>query len=204
MTPRLADTRDLSALVDVLSQAFADDPVLTWSFGPNVSVATIFREMIAGCYLRLGFAHMVDGAAASLWLPSGRTPHLPAHRELRIGLTALRSGGLSALRRALKVAGIVERSHPKTPHYYLFAIGVSPDRQGQGLGRRLLLEGLAMADQDRAPVYLENSRPRNARFYESCGFRAREPIALPEGAPPLIPMWREGRRGLTGVRNGTP
>lgn len=191
--PRLAGDGDADALAAILAAAFSDDPVLTWSLGSSEPIETIFREMIAGCYLKTGFAHIVDGAAASLWLPTGGGSHLPVSRQIRIGWKVLRAGGFAALRRALGVERIVERSHPKAPHYYLFAVGVLPGHQGRGLGRRIIGEGLAMAHADGAPVYLENSRPRNTPLYEALGFRACAALPLPPGAPPLIAMWRDAR-----------
>lgn len=192
-TPRIAGDGDAVALASILTAAFSDDPVMLWSLGSSEPTQAIFREMIAGCYLKTGFAHIIDGTAASLWLPSGRRPHLPVSREMRISWEVLRSGGFGALRRALSAARIVERSHPQAPHYYLFAVGVLPGQQGQGLGRRIIGEGLAVADRHNAPVYLENSRPRNAPLYEALGFRKRAAIPLPKGAPPLVPMWRDAR-----------
>ncbi len=178
----------------MLSGAFADDPVMNWAFGSTKPVETLFREMISGCYLRHGFAHIVDGAAATLWLPCGQAPKVNFIRELRIAGSILAGGGIGAVRRSLSLADAVERSHPETPHYYLFAVGVAPDRQGRGLGRRIIAEGLAQADRHGAPAYLENSRARNTPLYESLGFCVRGDIPMPEGAPPLLPMWRD-RRG---------
>ena len=76
------------------------------------------------------------------------------------------------------------------PHYYLFAVGVRKGAQGKGLGGRLIREGLARADAEGAPAYLENSNPKNTPLYERLGFRPTAPLPLPDGAPPLLGMLR--------------
>ncbi|MEO1014133.1 MAG: GNAT family N-acetyltransferase [Pseudomonadota bacterium] len=192
-SPRPATADDADAVRDILTAAFADDPVMSWCFGAKRPIGTLFREMVAGCYLRRGFAHIIDEDAATLWLPCGQAPKLNAFREMRIAGAILASGGFSAVRRSFRLADAVENSHPATPHYYLFAVGVRTEMQGRGLGRRVIQEGLALADRDGAPAYLENSRARNAPLYQSLGFRKCGDIPLPEGAPPLAPMWRDAR-----------
>ena len=41
-------------------------------------------------------------------------------------------------------------------------------------------------------AYVESSNPKNATFYERGGFVAPKNIA-PDGAPPLIAMWRDAK-----------
>ena len=188
---RDAGLEDAEELTRIITSAFSNDPIMNWAFGSNQPIQTVFREMINGCYLKNGFAHIIDGAAATLWLSSGEIPKLPFPGEMRIAFDVLRAGGFNAVRRGLAFNSAVERSHPRSDHYYLFAVGVLPSKQGQGLGRQIISDGLALADKERAPVYLENSRAENLPLYRSLGFRERGNIKLPIGAPPLIPMWRE-------------
>ena len=60
--------------------------------------------------------------------------------------------------------------HPTEPHWYLPWMGVVPEAQGMGIGGALLHEGLARADADRLPVYLEATTRRSAAFYARHGF----------------------------------
>ena len=87
------------------------------------------------------------------------------------------------------MADAMEKNHPHEKHFYLAFIGVAPRLQGLGLGGAMLEANLKRIDADRAPAYLENSNPKNARLYERHGFVARKNIA-PREAPPLIGMWR--------------
>ena len=85
---------------------------------------------------------------------------------------------------------MLEKHHPKAPHYYLFAVGVTPEAQGKGLGGAILREGLKRADEAGAMAYLENSNPKNTLLYERLGFRVTAPLPLPKDAPPLLSMLR--------------
>jgi GNAT superfamily N-acetyltransferase len=86
----------------------------------------------------------------------------------------------------------VEHAHPTEPHWYLAILGVRPERTGRGLGGALLEPGLARADAEGMPSYLENSNPRNVPFYERHGFDVVAEHWLPNG-PVLTYMWRPAR-----------
>jgi ribosomal protein S18 acetylase RimI-like enzyme len=77
-------------------------------------------------------------------------------------------------------------------HFYLFFIAVDLPFQGMGLGSAILDATLKRIEETGMPAYLENSNLRNTRLYERAGFVAKKNI-FPEGAPPLIPMWRTAR-----------
>ncbi|GAA1295181.1 hypothetical protein GCM10009609_75800 [Pseudonocardia aurantiaca] len=84
----------------------------------------------------------------------------------------------------------ISRRHAKDTSHLAF-LGVHPDRQGGGLGGRLLAERLARADADGLPAYLEASSARSVPLYERHGFRLLgDPVSLPDG-PSVQPMWRE-------------
>jgi ribosomal protein S18 acetylase RimI-like enzyme len=84
-----------------------------------------------------------------------------------------------------------DRYHPKTPHYYLFAIGVRPDCKGQGIGTQLISHLLRQCDAQGMPAYLENSKEENLAFYEGHGFKVQQQIRFAKSAPPVWLMWRE-------------
>jgi GNAT superfamily N-acetyltransferase len=87
------------------------------------------------------------------------------------------------------ISGAMEKNHPRERHFYLFFMAVAPRFQGMGLGAAILEATLKRVDNAGMPAYLENSNPRNTRLYERAGFAAQKNIS-PEGAPPLIAMWR--------------
>jgi ribosomal protein S18 acetylase RimI-like enzyme len=62
---------------------------------------------------------------------------------------------------------------------------VDPAYRGRGLGSALLAHGLAVADQDGLPAYLEATSEDNRRLYERHGFTVIGKIQY--GTSP--PMW---------------
>jgi ribosomal protein S18 acetylase RimI-like enzyme len=87
------------------------------------------------------------------------------------------------------------RVHPKTPNWYLYAIGVDPACQGQGFGGALLRSRLERVDQEGAAAYLESSKHENIPLYEHFGFQVAEVPPLPDGAPVVSPMSRPATDG---------
>lgn len=192
---RTAHMGDADEIADILAEAFSDDPVMTWTVGDARPIRTLFIELARGVYLKNGFAHLVEGAAATLWLPAGAPYAVPFRNELRIAGAVLRHGGFGAVRRSFAAVDVMEKHHPQAPHYYLFAVGVRKIAQGRGLGGAVLREGLRKADEEGAPSYLENSNPKNTPLYERLGFRALAPLPLPAAAPPLLAMARPAGGG---------
>jgi GNAT superfamily N-acetyltransferase len=133
---------------------------------------------------------------AAVWLPPRAYPwsltrKLRAARAfLPVLLAAPRS--LPAL---MRLGANVERAFPDAPVWYLEVVGIRPGAQRRGIGTRLLQPGLARADADRLPCYLETPRPENIPFYERLGFRVeREGIELLPGGPTHWTMARKPAR----------
>jgi ribosomal protein S18 acetylase RimI-like enzyme len=125
-----------------------------------------------GAALWLAPGQEVDGAAVSAWLeatiPADRLESLAAGMEIQGGF------------------------HPSEPHWYVPWVGIRPEAQGRGIGAALLLRGLARADGDGLPAYLEATNRRNAALYARHGFEALGVVDAP-GYPEIIPMWRPAR-----------
>ena len=72
------------------------------------------------------------------------------------------------------------RRHAPGLHFYLAALGVEPERQGEGIGTALVQPALAMADADGIAAYLETATGRNVLLYERLGFTVVEELTLPD------------------------
>lgn len=188
-----ADTRSAAAS---LGDAFADDPMMGWmgKFTEDVGRMTVMAKSAITNRFRKPTPLMFTtegNEAAALWNAPGEADLSPMEL-LRAGPAVVRSFRFGLLR-TLSVLQIMEDAHPKEDHYYLFMVGVRRDRQGSGLGSAVLTPMLERCDAEGMPAYLENSKPKNEPFYARHGFVARDPLPLPEGAPLVIPMWREPR-----------
>src|SRR5205814_750721 len=72
--------------------------------------------------------------------------------------------GVGPLWRFLRMGSALEAKHHALcpePHRYLYFLGVDPPHQRKGLGGELLRPGLAQADRDGLPCYLETGKESN-------------------------------------------
>ncbi|MEM9745743.1 MAG: GNAT family N-acetyltransferase [Actinomycetota bacterium] len=196
MSPRPLERSDSHAAATALADAFAEDPAMCWAGGfddGSTRLAPMWRAAIARRFRHPEPVMWVtdDIGAVALW-------DAPGYHAYTAG-DALRSlpGIVRSFRwgvgRLVRLGNAMEAAHPSEPHYYLLAVGARRDRQGQGLGSTVLRPVLDRCDEEGVPAYLENSNPRNEPFYARHGFEARDPLDLPEGAPPIVPMWRAPR-----------
>lgn len=178
----------------VVAKSFADDPVNLWAFNGAAAMRPAFTAMAKHCYLKRGFGHITnDGLAGTLWLPPEDSKSYGFLGNLALATVILKHSGPTALKRGMALDRILTDKHPKKPHFYLFAIAVDPELQGQGVGSRLMKQALTQVDAAHMPAFLENSKPRNTPFYERHGFRVMEEIVPVPGCPPMWLMWREAR-----------
>lgn len=188
-------------LADVLAKAFFDDPPFVWMLPDEKTRLArnrgVFSTVLRAEALRHGAVDVAwDGGSGrivggAIWFPPGTWPS-PAFQQI----LAL-PGYARALRRRLgptsSLVTAMLRVHPTTPHWYLYAIGVDPAHQGEGVGSALLRCRLKRVDQEGMAAYLESSKPENIPLYEHFGFEPREVPPLPFGAPVVTPMSRPAR-----------
>ena len=94
-----------------------------------------------------------------------------------------------------KWGSIWAKHHPDKPHCHLEAIGVLPERQGQGVGSLLLKHFCAYVDELKQAAYLEADQPKNVRFYERFGFNVVE-----EASVLSLPNWFMWRDAVSSKR----
>jgi GNAT superfamily N-acetyltransferase len=184
-------------VVSVLARAFYPDPVFSFFARDRLHeyslLASIFQAFVADTkgfdttWVAEAGDQIVGGA---VWLPPAGMPR-GARREIMLNV---RTGRVLARARN-RVAGFklldkMDRLHPHDPHWYLMLLGTDPLVQGKGVGGRLLQEGLARADADGLPCYLETQKEENLAFYGRHGFVARNTIEV-RGAPTVWTMQRE-------------
>ena len=79
--------------------------------------------------------------------------------------------------------------------WYLSILGVSPDQQGQGLGRALLNPVLDEADKAGVASYLTTFTPRNIPFYERQGYVQAATLPEPVTGSPFTVLVRQPNGG---------
>ena len=102
--------------------------------------------------------------------------------------------GLHRLLRFVRVDQEMRKRHPHERHWYLWFLGVEPERQGQGLGSTLLKSLSAKAEADGAPCWLETDKATNVGIYRHHGYVVEsEEVLLPETV--ALRMWFMKRSG---------
>ena len=180
---------------EALSRAFQDDPMWSCVLPDAETRADAFRPMWDAL---IGFSRVygevyttVDGEGAVCWIAPGNTK-MTLWKLIRTDFRLPRSIlalPKDARGRFFALMRFIDGHHKelmKRPHWHLWALGVEPNVQGQGIGGRLLEPVLKVADEGGMPCYLETQTERNVSFYRKRGFETvceeHEPVCG-------LPIW---------------
>ncbi len=209
LTITLVKTEQKMAAARTLALAFTHDPlmqfaipdaaarpgILAWLFGTVVHYCILYGTVYA--------TPALDGVAC--WLPPGKTTLTPVGIA-RAGMMAMGFKlGRSAAWRFLANLRYTDHLHGQlipAPHWYLWAIGVDPACQGQGIGKKLVAHGLENPDKEAMPCYLETHNPKNVAFYRKFGFKVASDGVIPKRDLRVWAMVRQPSPSAT-CRRGT-
>ena len=196
---RAATRNDAPAIVATLAHAFDRDPAFNYGIrdddkrarAQQLAWSTLFAR-----FIRYELSFVVnEGQGVALWCKHTQVVET-WWRELMLLPAYIRCCGLDRTPRVITAFERMKAKHPKPAHLYLFALGVAPEAQGQGLGSRLLAHTLESCDRTQMPAYLEATTPVNKALYLRHGFEVTCEFPLGDGGPSLTGMWREPvRRG---------
>jgi ribosomal protein S18 acetylase RimI-like enzyme len=190
---RVARHGEMEQVAQVLSDAFAEDPVFTWFCGQPRIYREFFRFEAEALYERHSHVYVNEArTGAAMWLPPGVAARVPLHwRILPVASKLVATAGLTGARRARILDKTMSASHPSERHFYLRSIGVRRESQGRGTGSALIQAGLDLCDRHHVPAYLESSNERNNALYQRHGFEIVSEASLPERGPTIWFMRRD-------------
>lgn len=190
---RDATPADVDDCADVLSAAFADYPFTRHTIAGDDHARRLrscHELLLRAVGLPHGRVHVIDGPeridAVAVWTVAG-----PVVDQALVRVAprlAELAGDRAAV--AVDVEDALARLRPPGPFWFLAPVGVRPARQGSGLCRAVLAPGLAAADAERLPAFLETSSPVNVEIYRRMGFGVVAEIDLPHGGPRTWAMVR--------------
>jgi GNAT superfamily N-acetyltransferase len=169
---------DTAGVVSVLSEAFADAPVMRFLFDPSTQFAVRLEKLVTFFVMaRLLRDEVVLGVRSSQGLDAAALVSFPGARQSPPELGALREelwGGLGEEPRA-RYEALGRAADPLTvsdPHVHLNMIGVRRTAQGKGLGRAVLQAVHEISNRDTASkgVGLVTSRASNVSLYRHFGY----------------------------------
>lgn len=171
----------------MLTRAFQEDPLQCYAL-PDPEIRASLSPAWWSTFLRLGqmcgdvsiTSGPVDGAVISQPPGADVTPEVFA----RAGFQDLVGQvGMESWTRFGEVTDflgeLAEREAPPD-HWFVMAIGVDPERQGQGVGTVLMREVIERSRTAGAACYLSTALERNVRFYEQLGFRLMTDVVEPK------------------------
>lgn len=191
---------DYTAAGEVLSCAFADDPLwLALLSDPQTRQARLAR-MFSALVKTTAAAHGVVETthqleAVAVWLPPGKElgwwPMVRSGMPMARFVMALPGRDRRSMIAVLRQLDQRRKELMPEPHWYLQAIGVEPEHQGTGFGSALVRAGISRADRDKTPIYLETETEANVAYYEHLGFGVVE-RTIATGLN--LPIWLLTRR----------
>lgn len=193
---RHALRRDLSGIVDLWVEAFADDPYLRWIQPDDQqwpAFGSAWMTFIADLVLERGHTYLADPTdVAVAWVPPDVA--LVGPDDVARGRSIIAEHAGEA--RADEAVGTImaARAHAlDEPHWTLQYIGVRPGRQGAGLGAAAIEPILAVCNAEMTACGLVSTNPRNVPFYERHGFQVAAEVPTPDGTAVMRPMHRAPR-----------
>ena len=190
---RSARTSDASAIADVLTAAFLDDPGAV-IFEPDRRRRAAILPAFFGVWVRAAIADggdlvVPDGGevtGVATWFGPNR--HGPGEAAMQAAGwdEAVATFGAPAAARVLAMTGELERQHELLapwPHLRLDFFGVLPEAQGTGIGSRLIEHGHRAADAAGLPCYLETFTERNVAYYGRRGWDVIATYAVGDDVP---------------------
>ncbi|MBE2998532.1 GNAT family N-acetyltransferase [Nocardiopsis sp. HNM0947] len=187
---REATPGDVEGAADTLTAAFAEYPFTRHTISADDHLARL-REFQRLFLAEIGLPHgrvwVSDGLdAVAVWsTPAGDAG--PTLQQLLPRLVEL-AGDRSDAHASAEAA--MEAHRPAEPVWFLGTVGVRPSAQGRGLGRAVIEPGLAAADAEGVPAFLETSTDANVGVYKALGFEITAEYDLPDGGPRTWAMLR--------------
>jgi len=196
-TIRRGKVKDIDQLTQMLSRAFAEDPLMKyfyWNYAKNLpKTLNLFFKTCLQIILETPEHQLLiadDYSGAAFWYPPN-TYKTGLFELLKWLPRIIRTIGFKGLKSMSTIMDVMDKIHPQKEHYFLMCLAVDPPSQRKGIGSSLVAPIIEQCDREGIAAYLENSSEANLNFYKKFDFKVMEKIFVKPGTPPLIPMWRD-------------
>lgn len=178
---------DLVDAVDIMTQAFFDDPLWRHLLHDERKrrrmLPEFFRKFLQRgieCGEVYGAGRPLQGVA--IWVMDRHggdwisRPSEAAYMDLLLDPSLTSS---SNARTIFSTLDALQLRHAPGPHMYLSSIGVAAEARGSGVASRLIKPFLALADGCSMPIYTETVEASNIPLYEHFHFKIVQTISVP-------------------------
>lgn len=169
-----ASYNDKALVIDILTKSFDTNQSVNYIVkqGPNRinHIKYLMKYSFEICYM-FGDVFLSDdkNACALILYPEQKKSNLKAIL-LDVKLI-LNSVGITNISKALSRESKIKSAYPKDElMYYIWFIGVYPDKQNKGIGTELLQFLLKDSSSKKRKAYLETSTTKNLPWYKKAGF----------------------------------
>lgn len=174
-----AQYEDKRLVVEILTNSFQDNQSVNYVInqGPsrNRRISRLMEYSFHYCNM-FGEVFLSDdrNACALVVFPDKKKANLKSiFLDVKLALTCI---GLGNLKKAMNREARIKTTHPPSPIFYIWFIGVRPELQSKGIGSALLAEVIAKSDSMQRPLYLETSTLRNLPWYKKFGFEVHNEL----------------------------
>ncbi|KTD22766.1 Acetyltransferase (GNAT) family [Legionella lansingensis] len=191
------DKEDIVIATTILTQAFAQDPVMQWICGdryPQVAPA-LFEAITRYCMLYgKAFCTSKMESVALRKLPFDTK--FSWWKAFRAGYLALpKRMGNEAFKRLMLFDDLTQKERKKqmgnNSYWYCWCLATRPEKQGKGFGTALIQHTFNLAAETGFPCYLETAVRKNQTLYEKNGYVKVSEFNLPDSEVVIISMLRE-------------
>jgi ribosomal protein S18 acetylase RimI-like enzyme len=177
--------QDIDQCTDSMAKAFCDYPMFQHILADKLNcenIKTFLKFLITYSILYAeSYAYSKEKEGIILFTEF-KNYKFNMIRSIRSGILPLMKIGSDAGKRFNEFDRFSMDTHKrlmKENHQYIILLGVDPDKQGQGYGRRLMLPVLKLAEEKGQSCYLETHGEKNVSFYNKLGFKVISEDILP-------------------------
>lgn len=167
-----ATSEDKALIVNILTNSFQDNQSVNYLIPADSKRLKRIRALMEYSYdtcRMFGKVYLSDdnsGCALVSFPERKRTTLKSLLLEIKLILAGIGFGNIS---RAINREKEISKNYPSHPIFYLWFIGVQPNKQNNGVGQQLMAELLAESKRMKRPIYLETSTMKNLPWYKKFG-----------------------------------
>ena len=189
--------RDIKTCADVAAKAFLDDPSSEYLLKNDLNLSKLYKYYLNAFKALYNDAYILapneEIEGFIILMPPGKTS-VSARRFVEAGGLILPfSVGFGILSRSIEYENNnfrIRQCVCSDVTWYIFQFGVSPEKQGQGLGSVLMKPFLNWLDERHLPCYLETHKEKNVDLYTHYGFILKATDTLPDNKQTQYAMLR--------------